>query len=156
MMNSKKLVESLVKSNFVKSEIPMQMEMGLPFIKKTAHGVVICFKPHKEIVRDGVTDIYSHQFEVEWVYPFNHISYFKNLSVYSESIASVPICTIKDQMMLDEGVYYINKLYEELDNILDYLQYNKTVPDIAISNYQKMYRKVVEKLGLEQLYFDKD
>ncbi len=156
MMNSKKLVESLVKSDFVKTEIPMQMEMGLPFIKKTARGVSICFKPHKEIVRDGVTDIYAHQFEVEWVYPFNHISYFKNLSVYSEGIDSPPICTVTDQSMLDEGIYYINKLYDELDNILDHLDYNKTVPDIAIVNYQETYRKVVKKIGLEQLYLDND
>ncbi len=155
-MNAKELIESLSKSEFIASELPMQTEMGLPLVRKTAKGaVVISFRPYKQVWRDTFWEIYPHSYLVEWVYPFAHVSAFKNLSVYNEIESKEPICTLSAETMLTSGLYLIDKLYEELDHVLAHLEEKKTVPDVVIAKYQNAYRRTVTELGLEALYFDK-
>ena len=84
-MNAKELVAQLARHPVVSSDMAMQMQLGLPYLEKRNGKLCISFKPHQEVLQDGMISFFAPQYEIAWVYPFNRLIHFDNL-LYSSSV----------------------------------------------------------------------
>ncbi|MDO4650029.1 MAG: hypothetical protein Q4B26_15430, partial [Eubacteriales bacterium] len=90
--------------------------------------------------------------EMEWIYPFQHIVRFQNLTVGQNSGENEVVGSIDDETMLSEGLYYIKELYGELDRVLEHLEESGDISDVTLSRYQEKYCQTAKALRLEKLY----
>lgn len=152
-MDAIMLIKKLAQSAFVQSEVSMQMQLGLPWLKKQGERLLICFRPHIEEYRNGNLEIYGHQYEVAWVYPFVHLAYFRNLAV--EGYASRQILyTIPGDKLLEYNQYLMRDIYADCTRMLDYMEQDGQVSDLMVRKYQQSFLEKVDRLGLSALYQD--
>lgn len=150
-MDALTLMERLRMSSVVQAEIPMQMQMGFPWLEKRNGRLCICFKPHREACVRGSIAFYAHQFEIAWVYPFEHLASFRNLTLDRTIDASAPVAQISEKLMLMHG-YSMNELYEACTRLLDAMERDGAVSDEAIERYQRQYSDTVGLMGLSGVY----
>ncbi|MGN0106862.1 MAG: hypothetical protein ACI4A5_04090 [Hominilimicola sp.] len=151
-ITAKELMIKLNGTPIVRGEIAMETQLGIPFAEKKRDRLCISFKPHREEAKDGKMQFYPNQYEVEFVYPSNHVVRFSNLTYKKSVDISAPVCETDMQVMLGAGKYALNALYDELTELLVFWEKDKSVSDAAIKKYQKSYYNTVKKLGLEKLY----
>ena len=150
-MNVIELIMKLEESHVVQEELPMQMRLGLPLIERKNGRICIGFRPHKEDYKDGCFRIYRHQFEIGWVYPFEHLAYFRNLTLEGQIDVSMPIAKISEKQMLIYQ-YKVKELYDEGTRILTTNEKKGQVTDVMLERYRRYYDSTVEALGLSLLY----
>lgn len=173
-MKSSDLVKNLAMHPVLASEMSMRMQMGLPYLERRNGKLCMSFKPHREEFEQGNIAYYKPQYEVVFIYPFNHIAKFEVLAYVSEDIsvseqndemnsskiedgkgqASQPVCRIETEYMLQSGKRLISELFDACDRILDFQEKDGKVSDVSITKYQKLYQDTVEKLGLTAVYGD--
>lgn len=151
-MDAEELVKKLSNSPIVQSEVSMQMQLGLPWLEIKNSELCVYFRPHKEEYRNGKIQFFAPLYEIEWVYPFAHMILFRNLKFEDRIDAETPLYEVSGDWVLGIGRYYTKELYKECSEALSFREKNGTVNDIVISKYQAMYRKTVERLGLQKLY----
>lgn len=151
-MNTDKLLRKMSKHPLIRSDISLQVQFGLPLLEKRNECLCMSFKPHKEILENGKLFVYPQQYEVEFIYPFNHIIKFNNLIYYQKIDLSKPISFIDPQWMATKGKYILNELYNACDRVLKFQEQDGKVSDLSISKYQKIYYDTAESLGLLELY----
>ena len=152
-MDAVELVNRLSNSPIVQSEVSLQMQLGLPWLSIKNGELCIRFQPHREEFRDGKMQFFAPLYEIEWVYPFAHVVLFRNLLYAGDPVnTSEPVHEAGGDWVLGIGKYYTKELYEECSKVLSFREKNGTVNDTVVSKYQDLYRKAVERLGLEKLY----
>ena len=151
-MDAVALVNRLSNSPIVQSEISLQMQLGLPWLSIKSGELCIHFQPHREEYRDGKMQFFAPLYEIEWVYPFEHVTLFRNLKYGNQIDTEAPVYEVNGDWVLGIGKYYTKELYEECSKVLTFREKNGTVNDIVISKYQDLYRKTAERLGLQKLY----
>lgn len=151
-MNAEELVKKLSNSPIVRSEVSMQMQLGLPWLEMKNGELCIRFRPHKEEYRNGKMRFFAPLYEIEWVYPFEHVILFRNLTYEDRIDTKTPLHEVGGDWVLGIGKHYTKELYEGCSEVLSFREKNGRVNDIVISKYQNLYRKSVERLELQKLY----
>ena len=151
-MDAVELVNRLSNSPIVQSEISLQMQLGLPWLSIKGGELCIRFQPHREEYRGGKMQFFAPMYEIEWVYPFEHVILFRNLKYENSIDTNTPVYEVGGDWVLGIGKYYTKELYQECSEVLIFRERNGMVNEVVISKYQNLYRKAVKQLGLEQLY----
>ena len=151
-MDALKLAEQLSQRDIVKAEIPLGLQLGLPWLEKRNERLCICFLPHREAYQQDCICYYAPQFELAWVWPFEHLASFRNLTLEGAVDVTQPLCTIHVNRLLSVGKYGMDELYGECSKILTILEETGTISGAWIRAYQKKYLNLVETLDLTKLY----
>ena len=151
-MDALELIKKLQQSQIVRSELPMQLQLGFPWLEKRNDRLCISFKAHKEEYVNGSIVFYAAQYDLAWAWPFEHLVLFRNRSLYADADFSGPLCTVSGKLMLTTGKYLMDELYQECTWILSAQEKGGSVTDTMIRAYQRQYRETAETLGLTKLY----
>ena len=152
MMNSENIVKELMNHPVIRTELPMQMLLGLPCLEKKAGRLCMSFKPHREEYQDGKAIYYPQQFELSFVYPFKRLVCFRNLMFEREINITEPVCSVEASWLTEQGAEIMRELYAACDRVLSFQEQDGRVSDMSVGKYQKAYQEAVEKLGLGALY----
>lgn len=151
-MDAMELVERLSQHPLVLSQLPLQMQLGLPYLAKKRGELCVRFLPHRENFTENQLEIYPGQYILEFVYPFEKIVCFRNLLYEGRVDTSSPIGSMTPEFLAAKGKYCLNELYGECSRVLTAREKTGNVSDVMIANYQKLYGSISKRLGLEQLY----
>lgn len=151
-MDALELVSKLSNSPIVRSEISLQMQLGLPYLEMKNNELCIRFQPHREEYKDGKMQFFMPLYEIAWVYPFEHVICFRNMVYEKEIDVTMPVHEANGEWVLGIGKYYMKELYKECSGVLSFREQNGTVNEMIVSKYQNLYQKTVERLGLQKLY----
>ena len=151
MINCNNFMDVLRQSDFVRSQLPMQAQLGIPQIVKRQKGVRLVFYPHTEMFRDGKIEIYDKQFELEVAYPSCRVVKFADLTEDND-VSVGPVKVIGADWMMGEGKYIIDNIFDLCTETLRFYDEYQTVPDIALKKYDTEFTKAVEALGISCLY----
>lgn len=151
-MDAKILMDKLSASPFVQAELPMSMQLGLPYLDKRGGELCISFRPHREEILDGQLTLFPQIFELAWVYPFSHVILFRNLLYETPIDTKTPVCSCSCDWLLGIGKYSMNALYEACSEVLSFREETGSVNDAVLSKYQETYWKTIQRLGLERFY----
>lgn len=153
-MDAKEVVKKLSQHPVVTNDMSMQIQLGLPYLERRNGKLCISFKPHIErLDRDNI-EFFSPVYEIAWVYPFEHLIAFENLT-YSQNIdLTAPVTKISLKNYGSHGVYMVEHLYEKCTRVLSFQEKDGNVSDLSIKKYQQAYCEVVRDLELEAVYGD--
>ena len=112
----------------------------------------MCFKPHKEVYKDGYIEFYPQQYVLELAYPFEQVIRYENLLYDADIDVFTPVCRISADKMAVKGAFLIGELYNECSRVLNAMEKNGTISDLSIEYYEKAYQNTVTQLGLLALY----
>lgn len=151
-MKLEKFVDNFMTSDFVKSELPIQMQLGIPYLFKRNNQLCIAFFPHREEYADNAINFYEKQYSLEVLYPSCKVLKFVDL-IYDNQLQTVKKTkTIETVHFINNGKQIINKLYDLGSKILNFYDRYGKVSDIQTEEYQMLFSDTVEKLGLSELY----
>lgn len=153
-MDARKLMDKLSASSLVRAELPLSMQLGLPYLDERNGELCISFRPHREEIVDGRLTLFPQLYELAWVYPFEHAILFRNLLYEQEIDVRKPVCSCDCDWLLDIGKYSMNGLYDACSEVLSFREEAGTINDAVLGRYQELYRKTVQRLGMEQFYLD--
>lgn len=151
-MKMEELMKELANHPVLKSQMSMQMQLGLPYLEKKHDRLCISFKPHRQEYRENKLLYYPHQYEVTFVYPFKKIVYFSVVAYQRPVDVSEPVCLQDAEWMLHTGNHTVQELYDACDRVFGFQEKDKKVSSVSIDKYQKLYWSTVEKLGLMDVY----
>lgn len=151
-MDAKELVGRLAQHSLVKSEMPLQVQLGLPYLELRAGKLCISFKPHRELYNNGMIEFYPQQYEIAWVYPFHKVIRFSNLAYEQELDASKPVGSISLDRMAGGGKYLLEELYAACSRVISFWERDGQVSDVMLKKYQRLYYETAEQLHLSALY----
>lgn len=145
-------IDKFMASDFVKTELPIQIQLGIPYLFKRNNQLCVMFCPHKEEYFENSVAIYEKQYLLEVIYPSCKVMKFVDL-IHDNKIQSVKKIKETDVSWLTNyGKYIINNLYDSLSEILEFYDRNGKVSDMQIKEYQKNFDDAIERLGLSELY----
>lgn len=151
-MKLAKFVDDFMASEFVKSELPIQMQLGIPYLFKRNNQLCIAFFPHKEEYAENSISFYERQYLLEVLYPSCKILKFVDLIYDNQLQTARKTKTIGTVNFINSGKYVLNKLYDLGSKILNFYDKYGKVSDIQTEEYQMLFSDTVEKLGLSELY----
>jgi len=151
-MNTREMMERIARHPAILADTAMQMQRGLPWLEKRNGKLCVELRLYREKLEDGMVLFYPHQYEIRFVYPFEHMAYFCNLSAECGKKAKEPVCRMTADMMADRYCYEAEALYRECDRVLEFQDRDAEVSDVIVEKYQKRFAETVNTLGLEALY----
>lgn len=151
-MNAIELVQKLSQSDFIMSELPLALQLGLPWLEERNGKLCICFLPHLEEFKENRIYYYIPQFEIAWIWPFEHIASFRNLTLEKMVDVSEPLCSIDVDRLLSVGRYGMEELYQECSKVLTIREESGSITSAWVRAYQKRFLNLTETLGLTKLY----
>ena len=153
-MDAKEVIKKLSQHPVVTNDMAMQIQLGLPYLEKRNGKLCISFEPHVERLNGEKIDFYKPQYSIAWVYPFDRLIFFQNLS-YSDNIGlTEPVVSISLKDYSRHGVYMVEQLYEKCTRVLTFQEKDGKVSDLSLKKYQQAFNEVVRDLGLEAVYGD--
>lgn len=154
-MNTRKLVARLSKSAVVREELPLQLQLGIPRLERKNGRICLSFLPHREVLRNGNYEVYPALYEIAWVYPFEHLAWFHNLSLERVVNADMWVKLIDEGRMLTLGVHCMMELYAQYDKTFSWFEQHGELNDTMFNACQAKYHEAVQCLELEPLYLTK-
>lgn len=151
-MDAIELMDRLAQHPLVLSQLPLQMQLGLPYLEKKRGELCIRLIPHRENFVNHQLEIYAGQYILEFVYPFEKVVCFRNLLYEREIDLAAPLCCMEPGFLAAKGKYNLSELYAECSRVLTAREKTGNVSDIMIANYQKQYNSIANRMGLGQLY----
>lgn len=151
-MDAIELIDKLMQHPLVLSQLPMQMQLGLPSLAKKRGELCMRFIPHREDFVNHHLEIYPGQYILEFVYPFEKVICFRSLLYEREIDLSSPLCCMEPEFLAARGKYSLNELYSECSRVLTAREKTGAVPEVMLANYRKLYDRILKRMGLEQLY----
>lgn len=154
MVNTQTILQEIMNHPTVRSEMPMQMLLGLPYLEKKSEKLCMRFCAHREEYKNSYVEYFPAQYQLSFVYPFKKICYFSNLTLEQGVDASKPVCRVEATQLTDRGIAFMKELYAACDRVLSFQEKDGKVTDLSITKYQNAFWETVKKLGLEELYRD--
>lgn len=153
-MDAKEVVKKLSQHPVVTNDMAMQVQLGLPYLERRNNKLCISFKAHGERLNGEYIEFYKPQYEITWVYPFEHLISFQNLR-YSQNLhVTASVAEIPLKYYSEHGIYMVEQLYEKCGRILTFQEQDGMVSDLSLRKYQQAYYEAVRDLGLEAVYGD--
>ena len=158
-MNIKEILAKIQRHPVVYSEMGMEMQLGIPYLEEENEKLFISFRPHREVIENNQILFYPALYEIEFIYPFKHITFFQNL-LYKKEYFMIdykkPICQVNADRFKGRGFYILNELYSACEKILSFYEKDNKISDIMLKNYQYQYWEAVERLHLKELYEERN
>ena len=151
-MDALELVKELTQRDIVASELPIGLQLGLPWLEQRNGRLCIRFLPHREEYAEDRICYYAPQFEIAWVWPFTHLASFRNLTLENEVDVSQPLCTVSADRLLSVGKHGMEELYQACSKTLTIREDTGTITSAWVRAYQKKYMSLIESLDLTELY----
>lgn len=151
-MDSLKVIKEIISNPMLKSNMSLQMQLGLPYLEKKNDKLCMSFKPHIEAPVFTNIEYYEPQYELELVYPFKKIIKFVNLNFERSINNTEPVAKVDIKELASSGKTVLNELYAACTRVLEFQEQDGKVSDVSIKKYQKVYFETVEKLGLTAVY----
>lgn len=151
-MDAIDVMKQISRHYIVQSQMSMNMQLGLPYLCRKNNKLCMCFKPHKEVYKEGYVEFYPQQYILEFVYPFEHVINFQNIMFEKHINIFEPVVCLTINKMTGAGSYLIGELYNECSRVLNEMEKNGTVSDLSLEYCQKAYFNTVKQLGLTPLY----
>lgn len=131
-------------------EIPLQYQLGIPFIEKTNHKLYLSYFMNKQICAGEELQIYPVKFKIVLPFPFSNITYFRN---YEDVEADVlPVAVVSTDLFLTKGKQLYRKLYNHVDLLIQEWAEFSDVSDETMDVYQDILKEIIKTLKLEALY----
>lgn len=151
-MDARKLLKKLSSHPAVACDMALQVQLGLPYLEKKNNRLCISFMPHVESLDGEDILFFAPQYHITWVYPFEHVVYFEDLSYSRNMDAGNPVYTESLSKYAKRGKYVLNGLFDECTRVLSIQEKNGMVSDVTVQKYQKTYFDAVQALGLTSVY----
>ena len=151
-MNAKEMLQILSAHPMVKSDMAMQMQLGLPYLGKRVERLCVTCLPHREECSEGSVHFYLPQYRITWVYPFQKVIFFENSAYYRQANHSEPACSVKSEQYILRGRSVLNELFALCSELLTAYEQKGTISDAALRRYQRTYGEAVQELGLAAIY----
>lgn len=151
-MDSLKVIREILSNPMLKSNMSLQMQLGLPYLEKKRDKLCMSFKPHMEKLVDGKVAYYAPRYSLALVYPFKKIVKFLDLSYEMAVDTSAPVAEIDAGELASTGAACMNELYDACTRVLEFQEQDGKVSDMSIQKYQRAYYDTALKLGLTALY----
>lgn len=150
-MDAVEIVKKISSHYLVTHDMPLQIQLGFPYLEKKNGMLYMSFKAHKEVYRTGSIEFYMPQFELVLSFPFEHVISFRMLENESNKPAEV-VVTVTEKQMLSTGQYLIKELYNSCSRALTFWEETGSVSDLIIAKYQEQYKETVNALNLQEVY----
>ena len=150
-MDSVQIVKKISSHYLVTHDMPLQIQLGFPYLEKKNGMLYMSFKAHKEVYRAGSIDFYMPQFELVLSFPFEHVVSFKMLETES-NMPFEAVASVVEKQMLSTGQYLIKELYNSCSRVLTFWEETGGVSDLIIAKYQEQYKETVNALNLQKVY----
>ena len=150
-MDSVEIIKKLSLHYLVTHDMPLQIQLGLPYLEKKNGSLYMSFKAHKEVFNKGCLEYYSPEYELVWKFPFDHIVEFRELENATNQAPKL-VGNICEKKMLSTGLYSIKELYDACSRVLTFWENTGTVSDLIMSKYQKQYEDTIRQLGMQEVY----
>lgn len=126
------------------TEIPIQMELGLPemFIEKGT--LYLRYYLHEKSYQRGKFLVYPAQFELVIEYPFRKIFKFQKLE---NETSKVPVKIIDTEIVVKEGCKITKRLYEKADQVISYWETENMLSEKLFHEYKVSYEEAAALLG---------
>lgn len=151
-MDAKEMMHILSTHSVVRSDMTMQVQLGLPYLDKRMDKLCVSCLPHREEYRDECVVFYQPQYRITWVYPFQKIIAFENSAYFRPLNCSEPVCSVKSEQYILRGRSVLNELYAQCSGLLAAYEREGTVSDVALRRYRREYYEAVRELGLTDIY----
>lgn len=151
-MNAQEMMEKLVRHPMLYSNIGLQMQLGLPYLEKRHGKLCVSFLPHREACENGNILFFAPQYKITWVYPFERVVFFENSLYYDAPDLAQPLGTMPLERYGERGKFLLKDLYAQCTDVLQLYERDKTVSEVTLRRYQKVYFETVQALGLTGLY----
>lgn len=116
-MTLEALAESIKKHPIFEREIPVQQQLGLPYIYNENGQLTIAYHLHQRKIRDRKMIVYPSEYELALRYPFQKIAYFYANALPEES--TEPVGSIDLHTLMAEGKLLVNTLYRCGNRVLE-------------------------------------
>ena len=146
------MLNKLNRHPVVRAQMGMQMQLGLPYLEKKNGKLCVSFLPHREELKEGMMEVYTPQYQICWVYPFDQLVFFENKLYGENPAAAQKVQSISMDRYLERGKLLLKELYDQCSDVLAVYDRDKTVSDVTVRKYQKAYFETVQALGLNGLY----
>lgn len=121
-------------------EIPVQMQMGLPYLYLEDGVLYLRYKLHRRIFRAGRFLVFPDRYELELLLPGRKIVCFRALRRGLTAEREEPVCTIEQDCLLGTGNAAIRNLYACADRILEFTGSEEELEQL-VDQYQNKYRE---------------
>lgn len=129
-------------------QIPLQMQLGLPELYTERGMLMLHYRLHRQVYRDGTVLFFPAAYELKLAYPFGRVVSFTDHCFEPQD---TPLCQISGEQLLTRGSALLQELYESADRVLQLWQAgDATENDLAA--YQDKYRNTIRELQLQALY----
>ena len=148
-MNSNNFMESIIHSEFVQAELPVSVQLGMPYIKKGEKNIILVFSPHIVWNKNGRVYIYSKSYELEIEYPSGHIAKFITLT---DCNPNLPIKYIDEKWMVTNGRIMLDSVFDACKEVLAFYDEHSKIPNFMVEKYNDKLIKTAELLGITVIY----
>ena len=149
-MNTSKMFEQLQKHP-VCCEIGIELQWGMPSYRVVRGKLHACFSLHRHKVNDGNVCIFQPVYQVDFVYPFRHLSRFENLCLQGNDSAGRIACRMSEREYCLKFQPAMERLRHKSDELLE--AYEDSGADIQqVEEYQQMLLTEMKSFGMEKGY----
>ncbi len=92
-------------------EIPLQMQLGLPYLYEKNGSLFLNYFLHRQRYESGMLHLYPKRYQLELIYPFRRIVLFEDCRRYMPDDAEIPVCMVNKNRLLAEGKIILDELY---------------------------------------------
>lgn len=147
-MDSEKLVNEIFNSQFVLDNIPVDMQPGMPYLKKKGDRLHIALYPHRETLAEGKLNIWEKRYVLELLYPSRRIVRFAELERGStQTVASFEVERLKER-----DIFLFRRGFSVSTEVLDFYDRHGFVTNVVMKDYNRSLGRILEQLGMQGLY----
>lgn len=151
-MTLKEIEMRMYRHPLFEHEIPLQMQLGLPyFYKRNGQLFLRCFL-HRRHYKSGMLLIYPNQYEVEFVYPFRNIVRFEDSQIYMPMNTEIPVCIVEAEHLLTNGKVLLDELYSSADQVIESWVQDGVLLEKSFSDFCNIRKKIIKEFSLGLLY----
>lgn len=143
-MKLQEIESRLKKHPLFETEIPIQMELGLPEIYVENGQLYLRYYLHKKSCRGRELLMYPAQFELITEYPFRKIFKFQKLK---DETSKVPVKIIDAEIAAKDGCKIVKVSYEKADQVILQWEAENAVSENIFREYKVSYEEAAVLLG---------
>lgn len=150
MMSIDTVIRSVLQTDFYRSEVGTNFQIGWPQFEQKNGQLFIKFLPHLEKPdAQGNIAYFAPQYCMVFAAPFHHPVYFANLGYLHEQTSLTPIHTVRVEDLIEQKENIL-LLYKEAEEIIGTNE--QETRKALIAAYADRFQSLAKSLGLEGVY----
>lgn len=149
-MNTSKMVEQ-IQRHPVCCEIGIELQWGMPSYRVVQGKLHACFILYRQKAKEGSVCIFQPVYQVDFVYPFRHLSIFENLCLQGNDSARKIACRMSEQEYCQKFLPAMERLRHKSDELLEAYEDSGANMQRVVEYQQMLYNEMIS-LGMEKVY----